>query len=265
MSSEDGLFDDMIETGRTTIRELEKLSNLLKKSAEKWPASSPPSNEPFDFTGQGTDLSYFSNHSEMPISMIDNIQDEHIKSAVKDEFNKAAHSGKITISKEKVSITITQEGKEYINKPEFKQAASKNYETAMKYMKTTEGFEFKGNISDLSYFNHAETLDLHNILSHSDKETVTKVLGNIKNMQKNKLVSVDVNKGLVKATSRGTKLLASDKFKNLSKGMVTKTASLGSSAALASTGVGTIFVAIKTSAKVVSETAKIISSSLPKK
>lgn len=231
------------------------INNLVSKEATSLLSGSDAS---FVFTGQSTDLRYFNRFNEMPISMIENIPDENLKNAVKEEFNKAALSGKVDISKKTGKITITQAGKDFINKPEFKVAAAKDYEAAIQTMQQTVGFELDGTISDLSFFNHADTLDLKTIMSHSDKETVQKVLGNLVDMKKKGLVTVEG--AAVKATAAGKQMLASEAFKMAAKGTVTKATSAAASAATASTGVGAIFVAIKTAvqvaAKVVSTTAQ---------
>ena len=187
--------------------------------------------------------------------MIENIPDETLKNAVKDEFNKAALSGKVDISRKTGKITITPSGKEFINKPEFKMAAAQDYSRALQNMGQTIGFELDGTISDLSFFNHADTLDLKTIMAHSDKETVQKVLGNLVDMKNKGLVKVEG--ALVKATAKGKEILASEAFKAAAKGTVTKAASATASAATASTGVGAIFIAITTAVKVA---AKVVSS-----
>ena len=51
-----------------------------------------------------------------------------------DEFNKAAISGKVNISRQTGKITITNAGKDFIKKPEFRIAAAKDYEAAIRNM-----------------------------------------------------------------------------------------------------------------------------------
>ena len=264
MYTEDDLYaeltDSVKQTGhniKTAVDVVKYIKNIGVKEAKTLLSGSDSS---FIFTGQGTDLRYFSHFSEMPISLIENIPDERLKAAVKDEFNKAALNGNIEISKEKGTITITKKGKELINKPEFKSAAERDYQATMQNMQQIIGYEFNGTISDLGYFNHAETLDLNTIMAHSDKETVRKVLSNLVDMKKKGLVSVEG--AVVKATSKGKEMLASEAFKAIAKGTVTKAASTAANAAAASTGVGAIFVAIKTAVQVA---AKVISSAAQQK
>lgn len=264
MYTEDELYAELTDTVKqtghnvkTAVDVVKYIKNIGAKEATSLLSGSDAS---FVFTGQGTDLRYFSRFNEMPISMIENIPDETLKNAVKDEFNKATLNGNIKISQETGKITITKAGKEYINKPEFKTAAAKDYEYAIQNMQQTVGYELNGTISDLSYFNHAETLDLKTIMAHSDKGTVQKVLSNLIDMKKKGLVSVEG--AVVKATKKGKELLASEAFKAVAKGTVTKAASTAANAAAASTGVGAIFVAIKTAVQIA---AKVISSAAQQK
>lgn len=258
MYTEDELYAELTgsikQTGhniKTAIDMVKYINNLTSKEATSLLSGSDAS---FVFTGQSTDLRYFNNFNEMPISMIENIPDETLKNAVKEEFNKAALSGKIDISRKTGKITITSAGKEFINKPEFKMAAAKDYEAAMHNMEHTIGFELDGTMSDLSFFNHADTLDLNTILSHSDKETVQKVLSNLVDMKNKGLVTVEG--AAVKATVQGKEMLASEAFKKLAKGTATKAVSASASAAAAATGVGTVFVAIEKGIKAAVNIAK---------
>ena len=84
------------------------------------------------FTGQTTDLSYFSQSDTMPLSAIRNIGDENIKEAVKQSFDRAAYQGYITLDGD--NIRITAKGKEYISQPDFVRAAQAD-QTAV-YQKT---------------------------------------------------------------------------------------------------------------------------------
>jgi hypothetical protein len=264
MYTEDDLFDEL--TGsvkqtahnvKTAIDAVNHIKNMANKEATNLLSVSNPS---FVFTGQGTDLRYFEHFKEMPISMIENIQDENLKNAVKQEFNKAALSGKVEISKQTGKITITNAGKEFIKNPVFKAAAAKDYQAVMGRLQETVGFELNGTISDLSFFNHSKTLDLNTVMAHPDKKTVQKVLSNLVKMKKQGLVTVEGS--LVKATKKGKEMLASKAFKGVAKGVVTKAASTAANAAAASTGVGAIFVAIKTAVQV---TAKVVSSAAQQK
>ena len=258
MYTEDELYADLTGSVKQAGQGVKKaidivkyIDNLTKQEATSLLSGSDAS---FVFTGQSTDLRYFSRFNEMPISMIENIPDETLKNAVIDEFNKAVLSGKVNISRQTGKITITNEGKKFIKKPEFKIAAAKDYEAAMRNMEQTIGFELDGTISDLSFFNHADTLDLKSIMAHSDKETVQKVLSNLVDMRNKGLVKVEG--AVVKVTAKGKEMLASEAFKTLAKGTATKAASATASATAASTGVGAIFVVIEKGLKMAVNMAK---------
>ncbi|MBQ6252477.1 hypothetical protein [Ruminococcus sp.] len=258
MYTEDELYAELTgsikQTGqniKTAVDMAKYINNLIGKEATSLLSGSDAS---FVFTGQSTDLRYFNRFNEMPISMIENIPDETLKNAVVDEFNKAVLSGKVRISKETGKIAITNAGKKFINKPEFKIAAAQDYSRAIQNMEQMIGFELDGTISDLSFFNHADTLDLKSIMAHSDKETVQKVLSNLVDMKNKGLVTVEG--AAMKATAKGKEMLASEAFKTIAKGTATKAASATASAATASTGVGAIFVAIEKGIKIAAKVAK---------
>ena len=258
MYTEDELYAELTgsikQTGhniKTAVDMVKYINNLTSKEATSLLSGSDAS---FVFTGQSTDLRYFNRFTEMPISMIENIPDETLKNAVVDEFNKAAISGKVNISRQTGKITITNAGKDFIKKPEFRIAAAKDYEAAIRNMEQTIGFELDGTISDLRFFNHADTLDLKSIMTNSDKETVQKVLSNLVDMKNKGLVTVEG--AAVKVTAKGKEMLASEAFKAMAKGTATKAASTAASAATASTGVGAIFVALEKGLKMAANVAK---------
>lgn len=65
------------------------LSKLLLDYSQK---------HPFVFSGTDTDLKYFWGHKDLPFSEIENIGDEKIKKAVKENFNKLIKNGYVEIS-----------------------------------------------------------------------------------------------------------------------------------------------------------------------
>ena len=113
MYTEDELYADLTggvkQAGQAVKKAIDiakYIDNLTKQEATSLLSGSDAS---FVFTGQSTDLRYFSRFNEMPISMIENIPDETLKNAVIDEFNKAVLSGKINISRQTGKITITND------------------------------------------------------------------------------------------------------------------------------------------------------------
>ena len=97
--------------------------NLISQALDNGELSS------FSFTGQTTDLSYFSQSDTMPLSAIRNIGDENIKEAVKQNFDKAAQQGLIELDGD--NIRITAKGKEYISQPDFVKAAQADQTAAV--------------------------------------------------------------------------------------------------------------------------------------
>lgn len=246
MYDENALSNDIISTGQQAVNAVKSSLSIaqtvknLAESLNQDVSLLEKTDTSFVFTGQSTDLRYFANHNEMPITLIESITDENLKNAVKDEFNKAALSKKITISKQANKITITPQGKEYINRPEFKSAAAQDLQNYQATLSETRNFIFNGTEQDLHYFAHADTLDVKQILKHPDIDTVTKVVENIQKMKDSGLVAIEG--ATVKATAKGQELI----LKAAAKGAVKGTVSTGTAAASGAVtgGVGTIVVAV---------------------
>lgn len=245
MYDENAAFDEYVKTVVTTGKSVAALIDYLNKDNSK-----AASNNGFVFTGQSTDLSYFNNHNTMPLSMIESIPDETLKHAIKDEFGKAMLDGKLAFDKENNALVITEKGKEYINRSEFKRAAAENISQTLaetQVQTETVNIELNGTSQDLNFFNHADELNLGDIVASNDKEAVQNVLSNLGKMKDSGLVSVSDN--VVKITEKGKNVLNSDLFKLASKGAAEKTA-----AAVGSVP-GVIVVAAK---KAVDVTANLI-------
>ncbi len=212
MYDENQLMDEVTDTIKTSAQSIKKLIDMINEQKDKnqiETISKTDSN--FVFTGQSTDLRYFQENTEMPISLIENIPNEEIKNAVKDEFNKAALSGKITIDNKTGMITITEKGKEFINLPSFKKAAALDLNKINQAEYQSLGFALDGTVQDLGYFQYAETLDLNAILSNPDTETVGKVLENINTLKEQGFVSAE--KSIVKLTDKGKDIINTSLFK----------------------------------------------------
>lgn len=207
MYDENDLYNELAGTVKTTGQTVISLVENINRMKD------------FVFTGQSTDLRYFENQNKMPISMIENISDENLKNAVKSEFNKAALGGKLEINKQNGVISITPKGKDFINLPEFKKAASSDLSTVMQQTQTME-FELTGTVQDLNFFNFSDKLDLKDIISSPDKQKVQNVLGNLEKMKESGLISV--SDSVVRITDKGKNLLNSDIFKLASKSAADK-------------------------------------------
>lgn len=240
MYDEDALYNDMkqniITTGKTAYSLFEQISKLMdEKTADNG----------FVFTGQSTDLRYFENFDEMPVSMIDNIPDENLKNTVRNEFSKAILSGKVELDNERGVISITEKGREFLNRPEFKRAASSDLSSAVQQQAQTMGFALNGTVQDLNFFNHADELNLADVVASSDKEAVQNVLSNLQKMKDSGLISV--SDSTVKITDKGKNILNSDLFKLASKGAAN--GAVDKAAAAVGSVSGAVMVAVKKAAE----------------
>ena len=194
----------------------EATDNLISQALDKGELTS------FSFTGQVTDLSYFSQSETMPLSAIRNIGDENIKEAVKQNFDKAAQQGLIELDGD--NIRITAKGKEYISQPDFVRAAQADQTSA--YQKTVAKMAnvntaenevqmcvgLRGNFyNDFTVFRHTDSIDLSSVINHPDKKTAKQILSNVKKWQSGGFVTV--KDGVATITQNGKAVLASAGFK----------------------------------------------------
>ena len=190
--------------------------NLISQALDNGELSS------FSFTGQITDLSYFSQSDTMPLSAIRNIGDESIKEAVKQSFDRAAYQGYIALDGD--NIRITAKGKEYISQPNFERAAQADQTAA--YQKTVAKMAsantadnevqmcvgLRGNFyNDFTVFRHTDSIDLSSVINHPDKKTAKQILSNVKKWQSEGFVSV--KDGVATVTQKGKALLTTAGFK----------------------------------------------------
>ena len=190
--------------------------NLISQALDKGELTS------FSFTGQVTDLSYFSQSETMPLSAIRNIGDEKTKEAVKQTFDKAAYQGLIELDGD--NIKITAKGKEYISQPDFIKAAQADqtaaYQKSVAKMASANTAEnevqmcvgLRGNYyNDFTVFNHTDNIDLSTVINHPNKKLSKQILSNVKKWQGENFV--DVKGGIVTITQKGKAVLASAGFK----------------------------------------------------
>lgn len=252
MYDENDLFEEykkgvneVINIGQNMLNTGQSIYNLFKQSDELSNNTTVP-----QFTGQSTDLNYFAQNNILPISMIENIPDESLKYAVKDEFNKAALSGKVEIDNQKGIISITKKGREFINRPEFKKAASENLANMKIQQSQTMKFALNGTVQDLNFFNHADEIYLADVVASPNKEAVQNVLSNLQKMKESGLISV--SDSVVKITDKGKNILNSDLFKLASKGAANGAANTAIEGAIGAVGTvpGVVIVAAKKAAEV---------------
>ena len=190
--------------------------NLISQALDNGELSS------FSFTGQTTDLSYFSQSDTMPLSAIRNIGDENIKEAVKQNFDKAAQQGLIELDGD--NIRITAKGKDYISQPDFIKAAQADqtaaYQKNIAKMASANTAEnevqmcvgLRGNFyNDFTVFRHTDSIDLSSVINHPDKKTAKQILSNVKKWQSEGFVSV--KDGIATVTQKGKALLTTAGFK----------------------------------------------------
>jgi len=190
--------------------------NLISQALDNGELSS------FSFTGQTTDLSYFSQSDTMPLSAIRNIGDENIKEAVKQNFDKAAQQGLIELDGD--NIRITAKGKDYISQPDFIKAAQADqtaaYQKSVAKMASANTAEnevqmcvgLRGNFyNDFTVFRHTDSIDLSSVINHPDKKTAKQILSNVKKWQSEGFVSV--KDGVATVTQKGKALLTTAGFK----------------------------------------------------
>ena len=226
--------------------------NLISQALDNGELSS------FSFTGQTTDLSYFSQSDMMPLSAIRNIGDENIKEAVKQNFDKAAQQGLIELDGD--NIRITAKGKDYISQPDFIKAAQADqtaaYQKSVAKMASANTAEnevqmcvgLRGNYyNDFTVFNHTDNIDLSTVINHPNKKLSKQILSNVKKWQGGNFV--DVKGGIVTITQKGKAVLASAGFKAASVPLTE-----GTVAAVGNVP-GAVIVATK---KVVTEVAKAV-------
>lgn len=242
MYDENSLYDEVEKTLKNTGQDIFKLIeelNRLSGSAAPAPVStdteynvaaspvptttelkSAADNNAFVFTGQSTDLRFFANNDTMPISMIEKIPDVTLRKAVSDEFGKAVLCNKITFDKEKGTFKITEKGREFISRPEFKRAAANDLANMKLQQSQTIEFELNGTVNDLNFFNQSGELHLPDIVANPNKKAVQNVLSNLVKMKDSGLISV--SDSVVRITDKGKKLLNDDLFKLASKGAADK-------------------------------------------
>lgn len=248
-------YDDFIRDTTTVTNGISKIGQSIGNLIGYLNNDNKKAGNDFVFTGQSTDLGYFANNDKMPLSMIEDIPDESLKHAIKDELGKAMLDGKLAFDKENNTLVITEKGKEYINRPEFKRAAAENISNTLaetQVQTETVNIELNGTTQDLNFFNHADELNLADIVASNDKEAVQNVLSNLGKMKDSGLVSVSDN--VVKITEKGKSVLNSDLFKLASKGAAQGAAE--KAAAAAGSVPGVIIVAAKKAVNVAANLIK---------
>jgi predicted transcriptional regulator len=232
-----------LRMGSQAFRTGRDLANMLNKNKKSTPAVNPfNKNQPFVFSGQYTDLCYFLKNPHMAFSEISDIENTDLREAVMGNFNMAQKEGLIDIDRENGIISLTEKGERYISNPNFQRVAKNDQSRAMAEMRermanernseailpTEEviNFELTGEVSDLSYFEHTDKLNLFNLkATHNTPDDpltpiTEKVADNFYNLEEAGFVEID-SKMNVTLTEKGKSLLESDDgIKNIAQGAI---------------------------------------------
>ncbi|MDO5558363.1 MAG: hypothetical protein Q4F95_02060 [Oscillospiraceae bacterium] len=182
----------------------------------------------FIFTGQATDLCYFQHSNVMPIDFIENIEDEKLRSAVKEQFNIAARREHIVIDTDKRMIAVTNKGRNYISSSSFNKQAIEN----LQYMKFTSDqcFVLNGTQEDLKIFDAKPEFNISEICNKGSPELGNKVMTGLNRLNSDGLISISAE-GTASITEKGSKILNELLSKNIGRAVTKSAASLGAAGA----------------------------------
>ena len=118
-----------------------------------------------DFTGKHTDIAnMFYENGRMPVSELDNIADNNIKSAVKQEFSIAEKQGYI----KQVNVDnnqfyeLTPSGMEHINSAEFVKQFEQNQVDFVLKKNPCAVVNLQGNADDMNIFRYTDSVNISN-------------------------------------------------------------------------------------------------------
>lgn len=197
------------------IKEKEKIS--MREAIDRARNEFLKYDKNFLFTGKHTDLIYFEKTSAMPIDFVERIQDEALRSAVKDEFNKAARKGYIVIDPDSQMIVITEKGRKHIDKYDFVEEAADNVQTA--FNERDRIFLLKPDESVLGMFEYSDQVELKNFINDATPEQHSELLKYFEDLNKKGIIKM--KDGAVELTEKGKQLFDSlkkaGKFKDFLK------------------------------------------------
>ncbi|MGO5085833.1 hypothetical protein ACTQ3U_00765 [Oscillospiraceae bacterium LCP25S3_F9] len=233
----------------------------------------------FKFTGKHTDIANISGfeNGRMSVSELDNIADNNIKNAVKQEFSIAEKQGYI----KQVNVDnnqffeLTPKGKEHINSAEFvKQFEHNQIDTVVK-SNPRAVVNFQGNADDMNIFRYTDKVNISNSSAKvqnyfqrcspkfvSIKNGIAQPTDILKNMLAKSPTDKLVQNGNIKmvtgdnaeklmqapktAAKEGAKTAAKEGAKTAAKVAAQKgaTVAAGTAAGAATAGVGTVVVVV---------------------
>lgn len=222
-----GVYADVIKFTHSFMAEMREFAGNSPQKKPKQKSKDDTLSEMLDsgltsfkFTGQDTDLCYFSNSEKMPITAIANIEDEKIKMSVIENFDRFIKDDYLEIKDD--SLYITAKGKKYIQDDFFiRQAKADQMQMHNNILfksaerENVKVIAFTGNyVNDFTYFSYADKLDLNDVISHPNKRLSGQILDNVERWQKKGAVTVE--NGIATVTSDGKKMLDMPEFKKSS-------------------------------------------------
>lgn len=256
MFDADEQLHDITQVGKTTVNAVRtgiQLIQQLRNLSESEIAKLAVNDTNFQFTGQVTDLRFFSGHAVMDMDMIRNIPDAELRTAVQDEFNRAAQNGLIKINPQTNSIALTTKGQQYIGKPTFQKAAQQQLayvQVPQEIQTVTEniGFPLNGSMNDIQIFRYADTVDLTTVLQSPNSEVAQKVIAGFQKLETEGKVAFDGLK--MTLTETGKQTLASPIMQSAASSV-----KLVPTGEAVSTAVVVAVSAVKKTVQVISDTA----------
>ena len=222
-----GVYADVIKFTHSFMAEMREFAGNSPQKKPKQKSKDDTLSEMLDsgltsfkFTGQDTDLCYFSNSEKMPITAIANIEDENIKKSVMESFDRFVKNDYLEIRND--SLYITAKGKKYIQDDFFiRQAKADQMQMHNNILfksaerENVKVIAFTGNyVNDFTYFSYSDKLDLNDVISHPNKKLSGQILDNVERWQKKGAVTVE--NGIATVTSDGKKMLDMPEFKKSS-------------------------------------------------
>lgn len=207
-----------IQVGKAILDYLKKREEALQNKELKLIG-----NEDFSFSGQITDLSYFSDNKYMPISAIEKIEDPKLRNAVKDSFTKAQKKGLITIDNSKGIISITDKGTAYIKKPKFQEVMQEFQKSPLQKqleMYDMFGVELTGTPNDLNVFNFQQEINIDEILRNPNQDAVKKIMDNFAKLEQDGMLALKGN--MLSLTEQGKAFINNPIFKSSTSGLAEK-------------------------------------------
>ena len=239
MSYENQLTDEFtsapkraVQSTEQTVRLAEMIKRLFSNSAttaKTFKAPAANTNIMYCFSGQFTDLDFFSGRKTMPMSVMNNISDPKLKQAVIDNFERYAADGLVRVDNNTGTISITEKGEAYIADPTFKQSAAINQSTAYTQW-LSQGLSAEESLCveltgdsmiDFTAFGYTDSFDMQKIAACPNQKAVNQIFANIEKWKSEGLVSQGLG-NTIKITEKGKEILSAIQQEVAEKAATTK-------------------------------------------